>query len=67
MWRPDVVAEECFPFISSERFTLREFATQPRRWFAFTQGWCDFPGAPTLTTTTAAAEADAEVEPNHRE
>ena len=45
-WRPDVVAEEWFPFIASERFTLREFATQPSRWFAFTKDWDDFPGAP---------------------
>ena len=45
-WRRDVVAEELFPFISSERFTLREFATQPSRWFWFTRDWGDFPGAP---------------------
>ena len=37
----DVVAERWFPFIASERFTLREFVQQPRRWFWFTQDWKD--------------------------
>ena len=36
-WQKDPVAEELFPFISSERFTLREFALQPKRWFAITK------------------------------
>ena len=33
----DYIAEELFPFISSERFTLKELVTQPRRWFWFTK------------------------------
>ena len=45
-WRTDVVAEEWFPFIASERFTLREFVTQPRRWFGFSKEWRDLPGSP---------------------
>ena len=32
----DIIAEELFPFISSERFTLKEFVTEPKRWFWFT-------------------------------
>ena len=35
LWEEDVVAEKLFPFISSERFTLKEFVSQPRRWFWF--------------------------------
>jgi hypothetical protein len=31
------VAEDWFPFVAADRFTLRQFATQPRRWFAFTK------------------------------
>ena len=38
----DIIAEELFPFISSERFTLKEFVTEPRRWFWFTKKWEDF-------------------------
>jgi hypothetical protein len=34
---PDAVADEWFPFISSERFTLKEFVQQPKRWFWFTK------------------------------
>ena len=37
-WEEDPVAEWAFPFISSGRFTLREFVTEPRRWFFFTKG-----------------------------
>ncbi|KAJ1411329.1 hypothetical protein B484DRAFT_402682, partial [Ochromonadaceae sp. CCMP2298] len=33
---------ELFPFISSPRFTLKEFITQPRRWFWFTKDYADF-------------------------
>jgi len=40
-WKGDVVAEELFPFISSERFTLKEFVTQPKRWFWFSKEWED--------------------------
>eukprot|EP00471_Norrisiella_sphaerica_P005105 CAMPEP_0184487452 /NCGR_PEP_ID=MMETSP0113_2-20130426/10122_1 /TAXON_ID=91329 /ORGANISM="Norrisiella sphaerica, Strain BC52" /LENGTH=317 /DNA_ID=CAMNT_0026869777 /DNA_START=181 /DNA_END=1131 /DNA_ORIENTATION=+ len=35
----DVIAEDYFPFISSERFSLEEFVRQPRRWFWFTKEW----------------------------
>ena len=35
----DVVAEEYFPFVASERFTLAEFVREPKRWFAFTKDW----------------------------
>lgn len=38
----DIIAEELFPFISSERFTLREFVTEPKRWFWFTTTMDDF-------------------------
>lgn len=38
----DVVADQLFPFISSERFTLKEFIEQPRRWFWFTKDAKDF-------------------------
>jgi hypothetical protein len=38
----DLIAEELFPFISSERFTLKEFVTEPKRWFWFTKKWKDF-------------------------
>ncbi|KAJ1398562.1 hypothetical protein B484DRAFT_424898 [Ochromonadaceae sp. CCMP2298] len=33
---------ELFPFICSERFTLKEFVTQPSRWFWFTRDYADF-------------------------
>jgi hypothetical protein len=36
-YEKDIVAETLFPFISSERFTLKEFVTQPSRWFWFTK------------------------------
>eukprot|EP00929_Paragymnodinium_shiwhaense_P015015 TRINITY_DN123011_c0_g1_i1.p1 TRINITY_DN123011_c0_g1~~TRINITY_DN123011_c0_g1_i1.p1 ORF type:complete len:337 (-),score=59.80 TRINITY_DN123011_c0_g1_i1:384-1394(-) len=36
-WEKDAVAEEYFPFISSPRFTLKEFARSPRMWFWFTK------------------------------
>lgn len=38
----DVVAEELFPFISSPRFTLKEFFRTPSNWFWFTKDWKDF-------------------------
>ena len=38
----DVVADYLFPFISSERFTLKEFVLQPKRWFWFTTNMTDF-------------------------
>lgn len=38
----DIIAEELFPFISSQRFTLKEFVTQPSRWFWFTKDTKDF-------------------------
>ena len=38
----DVIAEELFPFISSERFTLKEFFRTPSNWFWFTKDWKDF-------------------------
>ena len=45
-WQRDKVAEEWFPFISSERFTLKEFVREPRRWFRLpflnTEEWEDF-------------------------
>jgi len=37
----DIVAEDLFPFISSPRFTLKEFATTPRFWFWFTKDISD--------------------------
>ena len=40
----DAVAEDYFPFIGSERFTLEAFAREPRRWFWFTKGWEDWWG-----------------------
>ena len=36
---PDIVANEWFPFISSERFTLRTLVQEPSRWFWFTKDW----------------------------
>lgn len=41
-WEGDAVADKYFPFIASPRFTLREFFTQPSRWFWFTGEWADF-------------------------
>ncbi len=38
----DIVAEELFPFISSPRFTLKEFFRTPSKWFWFTKNWKDF-------------------------
>ena len=38
----DVIAEELFPFISSPRFTLKEFFRTPSNWFWFTKEWKDF-------------------------
>jgi hypothetical protein len=38
----DIVAEELFPFISSPRFTLKEFFRTPSTWFWFTKDWNDF-------------------------
>lgn len=38
----DIIAEELFPFISSERFTLKQFTLEPRRWFWFSKKWEDF-------------------------
>mmetsp|Transcript_20765 Transcript_20765/g.26817 ORF Transcript_20765/g.26817 Transcript_20765/m.26817 type:complete len:314 (+) Transcript_20765:55-996(+) len=38
----DIIAEELFPFISSERFTLKQFFRTPSRWFWFTKDWKDF-------------------------
>jgi len=38
----DIVAEELFPFISSERFTLKKFFRTPSLWFWFTTDWPDF-------------------------
>jgi hypothetical protein len=40
--KADAIAETYFPFISSERFTLKEFIQQPRRWFWFTKDSQDF-------------------------
>jgi len=40
-WEDDRVAEELFPFISSPRFTLAEFATTPSLWFWFSRDWKD--------------------------
>jgi len=36
-WQPDPVAEEWFPFISAERFTLRGLVRTPSIWFGFTK------------------------------
>ncbi|VEU43330.1 unnamed protein product [Pseudo-nitzschia multistriata] len=40
----DIVAEELFPFISSKRFTLKQFARKPSNWFWFTKKTKDFDG-----------------------
>jgi hypothetical protein len=41
-YQKDVIAEELFPFISSPRFTLKEFFRTPSNWFWFTKDWNDF-------------------------
>lgn len=41
-YEKDIIAEELFPFISSERFTLKEFFRTPSNWFWFTKDWNDF-------------------------
>ena len=33
----DIIAEELFPFISSKRFTLKQFVRKPSNWFWFTK------------------------------
>jgi len=38
----DIIAEELFPFISSKRFTLKQFARKPSNWFWFTKKMEDF-------------------------
>ena len=38
----DLVAEEWFPFISADRFTLKQFFRTPSMWFWFTEDWKDF-------------------------
>jgi hypothetical protein len=38
----DIVAQELFPFISSPRFTLKEFFRTPSMWFWFTNEMEDF-------------------------
>lgn len=38
----DIIAEELFPFISSPRFTLKEFFRTPSNWFWFTKDMKDF-------------------------
>ena len=41
-WAGDPVAEVWFPFISAERFTLKQFARTPSMWFWFTKDVADF-------------------------
>ena len=41
-YQHDVFADTLFPFISSDRFTLKEFINEPKRWFWFTKDWDDF-------------------------
>mmetsp|Transcript_21753 Transcript_21753/g.53943 ORF Transcript_21753/g.53943 Transcript_21753/m.53943 type:complete len:332 (+) Transcript_21753:80-1075(+) len=38
----DIIAEELFPFISSKRFTLKQFVRKPSNWFWFTKKVKDF-------------------------
>jgi len=38
----DIIAEELFPFISSKRFTLKQFIRKPSNWFWFTKNVKDF-------------------------
>jgi hypothetical protein len=40
-YEKDVIAEELFPFICSQRFTLKEFVRTPSNWFWFTKDWKD--------------------------
>lgn len=40
-YEKDIVAEELFPFISSPRFTLKEFLRKPSTWFWFSSDWDD--------------------------
>jgi hypothetical protein len=58
VWQTDAVADEYFPFIASPRFTLRDFATQPRRWFWFSKSWPDIQ-LPGLPADSAGAEERA--------
>jgi hypothetical protein len=37
----DIIAEELFPFISAQRFTLKKFFRTPSMWFWFTKDWKD--------------------------
>lgn len=41
-YEKDIIAEALFPFISSQRFTLKEFFRTPSKWFWFTEDWDDF-------------------------
>ena len=41
-FQEDLFADTLFPFISSERFTLKEFINEPKRWFWFTKEWKNF-------------------------
>ena len=45
-WEGDEVAEVYFPFISSPRFTLLQFARTPSNWFWFTTEWRDIEWIP---------------------
>ena len=42
VFHDDVFANTLFPFISADRFTLKEFFLQPRRWFWFSTEAKDF-------------------------
>jgi hypothetical protein len=57
-WQTDKVAEELFPFISSPRFTLREFARTPSMWFWFTKEMEDLDWPILADPTMPAARAD---------
>lgn len=41
-YNKDMIAEELFPFISSKRFTLKQFVRKPSNWFWFTKEMKDF-------------------------
>lgn len=56
----DVIAEELFPFISSERFTLKKFFRTPSSWFWFTTDWPDFKFELLQETETKAQQNRAE-------
>lgn len=58
-WLPDKVAEEYFPFIAAERFTLRTFFRTPSIWFWFTREAPDL-DLPFLAEPDAVAPADAD-------